>query len=367
MRLDLDGIYGAIGDERAFGNLSNRVAELVGTRSAIITELNADGAADHMQLCHWTEDLVAYYAEHFAANDPWTRLAIEAGQFGKAVALDALMSPEEFAQTEMRNDCIRRFGDDTGRCLGVMPKLGRPGLMVAVHKAERDAAFGQAEAARLDGVYSHLERAVHLHRMFERERAHCGTLQDLADQSDQGLVRVDRELRVLGLSASAKRILDQRDGMALYFNRIVAPSGLETALRAAVAGVIDKAANVRTGFLCPRPSGLRAFRIVVLPAGFAAHAGAILKIDDPELAPPPKRDGGASERLRLVGHGKRACRGAFGRTVHCSDRRQPQREPGDGEDAVEVPFQQDRRHSTVRTGETAGQLPPCNRTVRRMN
>lgn len=287
MRLDLDGIYGAIGDERAFGNLSNRVAELVGTRSAIITELNADGAADHMQLCHWTEDLVAYYAEHFAANDPWTRLAIEAGQFGKAVALDALMSPEEFAQTEMRNDCIRRFGDDTGRCLGVMPKLGRPGLMVAVHKAERDAAFGQAEAARLDGVYSHLERAVHLHRMFERERAHCGTLQDLADQSDQGLVRVDRELRVLGLSASAKRILDQRDGMALYFNRIVAPSGLETALRAAVAGVIDKAANVRTGFLCPRPSGLRAFRIVVLPAGFAAHAGAILKIDDPELAPPP--------------------------------------------------------------------------------
>ncbi len=287
MRVDLDGIYGAIGDDAAFGKLSNRVAELVGTRSAIITELNAGGTADYMQLCHWTEDFIAFYGAHFAANDPWTQLAIDVGQFGKAVALDAYMSPEEFALTAMRNDCMCRFGDDTGRCLGVMPRLGRPGLMVAVHKAERDTPFDQAEVARLDGVYSHLERAIHLHRMFERERAHGATLQDLADQSDQGLVRVDRDLRVLGMSETAKRILEQRDGLTLHRNRIVAPPSLDTALRAAVAGVIDKIAHVRTGFLCPRPSGLRAFRLVVLPAGFAGHAGAILKIDDPETAPPP--------------------------------------------------------------------------------
>lgn len=287
MRVDLDGIYGAVGDDSAFGKLSNRIAEAVGTRSAIFFELNAAGVADYMQMCYWGEDFAKYYAEHFAANDPWTHLSIKVGLFGRAFALDAYMSPEAFAQTAMRNDCFRRFGDDTGRSLGVSPHLGRPGLMVAVHKAERDTAFSQAEAARLDGVYSHLKRVIPLHRMLERERAHGAALQDLADQSDQGLVRVDRDLRVLGLSASAKRILEQRDGLALHRNRIVAPSSLEVSLRAAVTGVIDKIANVRTGFLCPRPSGLRPFRLVVLPAGFAEQAGAILKIDDPETALPP--------------------------------------------------------------------------------
>ena len=43
---------------------------------------------------------------------------------------------------------------------------------------------------------------------------------------------------------------------------------------------------MRTGFLCHRPSGYRPYRIVVLPAGFESRAGAILKIDDPELKPP---------------------------------------------------------------------------------
>lgn len=285
MRLELDGIYSAIGDDDAFAKLSNRTAEAVGTRSAIIVELNAGGTADFMQLCYWNDDFLKYYTEHYAANDPWTQLAIDVGQFGRAAALDAYMSPEEFAHTAMRSDCFERFGDDTGRCLGVMPRLGRPGLMVAVHKAERDTAFGQAEAARLDAVYSHLQRAIQLHRMVERERAHGATLQDLADQSDLGLMRVDKDLRVIAISDSARRVLDQRDGLALHRGRIAASPGLETALRAAVSGVIEKAAEVRNGLLCQRPSGMRPYRIVVLPAGFGAEAGAILKIDDPEDLP----------------------------------------------------------------------------------
>lgn len=285
MRLELDGIYGAIGDEAAFGQLSNRIAEAVGTRSAIFVELNAGGTADYMQLCYWNDDFLKYYSEHYAASDPWTQLAIDVGQFGRAAPLDAFMSPQEFAQTAMRNDCFGRFGDDTGRCLGVMPRLGRPGLMVAVHKAERDTAFGQAEAARLDAVYSHLQRAIHLHRMVERERAQGATLQDLADHSDQGLVRVDKDLRVVALSSSAQRILDQRDGLSLRQGRLVAGPALESALRAAVAAMIEKSARAPGGLLCHRPSGLRPYRILVLPAGFSGDAGAILKIDDPEALP----------------------------------------------------------------------------------
>jgi DNA-binding CsgD family transcriptional regulator/PAS domain-containing protein len=270
----------------AFAQLSNRIAESVGTRSAIFVELNAAGTADAMQLCYWNQDFIQFYAAHFATKDPWTALAINVGQFGRAAALDGYMTPEEFALTEMRNDCFRSFGDDTGRCLGVMPELGKPGLMVAVHKAERDAAFTDGEAARLDGVYSHLERVIKLRRMFERQRDRSARLQDLANQSDQALLQVDRNLRVQSLSASAQSLLELRDGIRLYRNRIVSTPAMEAQLKNAICSVIEKRDSVQNSMICPRPSGLRPYRIIALPAGFSGDAGAILKIDDPDAMVP---------------------------------------------------------------------------------
>lgn len=286
MRFDLDGIYAGIEDDVAFAQLSDRIAESVGTRSAIFVELNAAGSAVAMQMCYWHQDFIQFYAEHFAARDPWTALAINVGHFGRAAALDAYMTPEEFALTEMRNDCFRSFGDDTGRCLGVMPEPGKPGLMVAVHNAERDTAFGDVEAAWLNGVYSHLERVVQLRRMLERQRDLSARLQDLADQSDQALLRVDRNLRVQSLSASAQALLEKRDGLSLYRHCIIATSAMERLLKTAVLDVIEKRVGAQTSMLCHRPSGLRPYRIVVLPAGFSSDAGAILKIDNPDATTP---------------------------------------------------------------------------------
>lgn len=280
MRFDLDGIYSAIEDDVAYAQLPKRIAEAVGTRSGILVELNAAGTADAIHASYWGEDFMQCYIEHFAAKDPWTALAINVGQFGRAAALDAYMTPQEFAQTEMRNDCFRNFGDDTGRCLGIMPRIGKSGLMVAVHKAERDAAFSDAEASNLDGVYSHLERVVNLRRVFESQRDLGAKLQDLVDQSDQALLRVNRNLHVHSLSASAQALLDNRDGLSLYNNRIISTPVMEAQLKAAVLDVIEKRSTARTSMICQRPSGQRPYRIVVLPAGFASDFGAILKIDD---------------------------------------------------------------------------------------
>ena len=64
MHFDLDGVYAAIEDDAAFRQLSTRIAEAVGTRSAIFVELNSAGTADAMQLCYWGQDFIDYYAEH---------------------------------------------------------------------------------------------------------------------------------------------------------------------------------------------------------------------------------------------------------------------------------------------------------------
>lgn len=286
MRIDLDGIYAAIEDDRAFDGLANRVAEACGTRSAILTLLEND-AATLIRANWWDQGFLATYAQHFVHDDPWTALSLRLGRFGRAAALDSAMSPEEFQRTALYNDLMRQAGDDTGRCLGVAPPPGREGVMLAVHRAAGDAAFTAQDERRLDEIYGHVRRVVALRRTLAGERARGARLQTLVDQSGAAILHLDRSLRVVALSAAAEQLLEKRDGIFLRDRRLVLPIGIETELRAAVAAIIDRTAQARTALLCPRPSGDRAYRLRLLPAGFDGGAGALLRIDDPDASPGP--------------------------------------------------------------------------------
>ncbi|RVU03239.1 helix-turn-helix transcriptional regulator [Novosphingobium umbonatum] len=287
MRLDLDGLYAAIDDDKAFSTLSLRLAEAAGTRSAVFVELEAGGVPVALQAKYWSDDIVGHYIQDYIHQDPWTALGVKVGRFDRAAALDAIMTPEQFQQTAIYNELYRAYGDDTGRCLAVVPNLAKAGVMLAVHRAASDAAFTAKDQAGLDDIYRHLNRILSLRQMVGHARDKAASLQDLADQSDQGLVRVDKDLRVLGLSARAQQMFDQRDGLALRNSRIDVTPALHAALKSAVAAMIDRNMDAQSGFLCRRPSGLRPYRIVVLPAGFHGQSGAILKLDDPEAHPAP--------------------------------------------------------------------------------
>ena len=287
MGIDLDGIYAAIEDDIAFDGLSGRIAEACNTRSAIFVNLTKEGMPTFVQANYWTEAFKADYLQEFITTDPWTRTAIKVGRFGRAAALDGAMLPEEFIHTAMYNDLFRAHGDDTGRCLGVMPALGRDGLMMAVHRAVRDDAFTIAEEQRLDEVYAHIQRVVSLRKTLASARSHGARLQDIVDRSGDAILRIDRDLRVVAISAAAEHLLEARDGLALRNRRIVAPAAIRAELTAAVAAIIDRTGQARTALLCPRPSGRRPYRLVLLPAGFDSTAGALLRIDDPDDMPRP--------------------------------------------------------------------------------
>lgn len=282
--IDLDGIYAAIDDDCAFDQLAGQIAAACGTRSAIFVELTPAGTASFLQANYWDEAFMATYRQHFVHVDPWTDTAIATGRFGRAAALDSAMSPDEFLRTAMYNDLFRPMGDDTGRCLGVMPVLGREGLMMAIHRAAGDAAFTVRDEQRLDEVYGHIHRVVSLRKMLASERAKSARLQDMVDQTGEAILRLDRNLQVVAISAAAERLLEKRDGLFLHKRRLVLPMIIETELRIAVAAIIDRTVQARTALLCPRPSGRRPYRLRLLPAGFDGAAGALLRIDDPEAA-----------------------------------------------------------------------------------
>lgn len=285
--LDLDGIYAAVGDEAAFQQLPSQVAAACGTRSAVVVGLAPAGTSSFLLMNYWDEAFAATYQEHFLQVDPWTETAITVGRFGRAAALDLAMSPEAFLRTAMYNDLFRTHGDDTGRCLGVMPALGREGLMMAIHRAGRDDAFTDRDEQRLDEVYGHVHRVVSLRKAFALERDKAANLEDMINQTGNVILRVDRNLRVVALSAAAERLLEKRDGVGLRNQRIALPVAIEAQLKMAVAATMDRTSQAPTALLCPRPSGRRPYRFRVLPAGFDGGSGALLRIDDPDETPGP--------------------------------------------------------------------------------
>lgn len=286
MKIDLDGIYAAVEDDRAHDALADRVAEACDTRSAILTLLE-NNAATLIKANWWDQGFLTTYVQYFVHDDPWTALSMRLGRFGRAAALDSAMSPEAFQRTALYNDLMRQAGDDTGRCLGVAPTPGRKGVMLAVHRAAGDAAFTAGDERRLDEVYGHVRRVVALRRSLAAERARGARLQNLVDQSGEAIVHIDRDLRIVAISAAAELLLEKRDGIFLRDRRLVLPPGLKTDLRAAVAAIIDRTALARTALLCPRPSGRRPYRLRLLPAGFEGDAGALLRIDDPDASHGP--------------------------------------------------------------------------------
>lgn len=286
MRIDLDGIYAAIEDDGAFDVLADRIAEACGTRSALLIFLE-NSAATAVKANWWDRATLGIYAQNFVQDDPWRALSLHLSRFGRAAALDEAMPPGEFQRTAIYNDLIRQAGDDTGRCLSIAPLPGYHGVMLAVHRAAGDTAFAAQDERRLDGVYDHVRRVVALRRSLAAERTRGARLQTLADQSGNAILHLDRNLRVVAISAAAEQLLGKRDGLFLRDRRLVLPTGIDTELRAAITAIIDRTAQARTALLCPRPSGRRAYRLRLLPAGFDGGAGALLRIDDPDASPGP--------------------------------------------------------------------------------
>jgi DNA-binding CsgD family transcriptional regulator/PAS domain-containing protein len=281
MGIDLDGIYAAIDDDRAFDGLAGRIAEACGTRSALFILLESN-VATLVKANWWDQSSLAIYGQYFVHDDPWMALSLQLSRFGRAAALDKAMSPKAFRQTALYNDLIRQSGDDTGRCLSVAPVPGREGMMLGVHRAAGDAAFTVRDERRLEEVYGHAHRVVSLRRLLAVERDRGARLQDIVDRTGHAILRLDRNLRVVAISAAAERLLAKRDGLLLHNRHLVAPACISVELRVAISAIIDRRPLVRSALLCPRPSGSRSYRLVLLPAGFDGAAGALLRIDDPD-------------------------------------------------------------------------------------
>lgn len=285
--LDLDSLYDAIEDDGALARLAENLAAACGTRSAVVHQFTPTGQLHFAQMNYWPSATFDRYYQDFLGHDPWREAAEAMGVIGRAVSLDDVLPPERFVDTVMYNELFRPLGDDTGRCIGVVPPRGSEMLIVSVHRPARDAAFDAADRVKLDELYGHVLRILRLRRLLDHERQEAVRLTSMVDGSGRAMLIVDGHLRVLRASAAALRCLEARDGLWVHHGGfVISRSATADAVRRTVKAMIDRRPVARLAFLCLRPSGKPSYRLIVLPAGNAGKDGALIVIEDPASAYP---------------------------------------------------------------------------------
>jgi len=278
----LTTLYDAIDDDVAFMRIAETVAAASGSRSANIHHFTPGGVTHFHQLSYYEPDQAKLYATSFVDKDVWLQVSQRQGRIGKILNMDKYLPAEEFIKTEYYNELFKPIGDDTARCMGSLNKVGSDMLVIAVHRPLGGSTYTVSEEAELGDIICHVRRVLRLRQLMAEERAQIHRLESMVDATEAAMLIVDQRMRILNGSAKAHRLLKAQDGLSARGTALeVSDRALAEQLACAVAAIVNRTRMERTGFLCERPSGLPAYRILVLPAGTHGDDGALILIDEP--------------------------------------------------------------------------------------
>jgi DNA-binding CsgD family transcriptional regulator len=165
--------------------------------------------------------------------------------------------------------------------------------LLGANRRRSAGVFGEAELALEQRLGLHLRVAVATQRrlgLLERQAAALG---DVLDQLDSGVLLLDGTGRVLRANVRAEAILRERDGLILAKARLGAlrptdNTALTKLIAAAVATGSGKATAPGGALAVERPSGRRAFAVLVAPLrrgtalSYTGDAAAVVFVGDPD-------------------------------------------------------------------------------------
>jgi DNA-binding CsgD family transcriptional regulator/PAS domain-containing protein len=145
----------------------------------------------------------------------------------QAFDFDAVIPREMFLRSEFFHEVIRPMGGY--RALMTVP-LRRDGFdsYVAICRTPREPEFGAAEAAVIDRIAPHVERAMRTHLAIDGMARKLDAALGAFDRLCAGVAVVDRELRPLVLNRRARQIVEAGDGLVLSGRSLTGGSATDT-------------------------------------------------------------------------------------------------------------------------------------------
>lgn len=206
------------------------------------------------------------YNEYYGRLDH-VAAAIEQSPAGLVRTGTELVLPQ--MNSEFHVDWIRpnNFGD------GIFVRLtdGAVCEWLAVAAPHRSEPFGTTERVRLmRHLIPHLQQAIHTQSKLSNLARRQSDLARAMELTQNGIALVGSGCRVLHLNSAAENILTSGDGLGIHSSGLISATVVHADRdlhRLVHRALGEEPSGIPSGgaFLCPRPSGMRAYAVYVAP------------------------------------------------------------------------------------------------------
>ena len=281
--------------------LENVARELDATKAALHVHYFAPG--NTIQTAHgscaiavgYDGSSLADYANYYAAQDIYVQRIRERFPLGMQVGTsEDLITSNEYRRTELYHDFSRPNGVFY-TCWSAVEQSNRMAAGLGFIRPENAKPFEAKDVNLLKLLNPHLNKAFHLQRIMEHANEINKALLTSIAQFDFGLLALDQQGRVTNISAPAKALLDEHDGIRLRNGSLEAvhlseDRKLQDLLRV-VSSICDNPDRQRGGaLLISRQSGKRPLQLSVFPSVssglmFEEHPRMLVLLSDPAAKP----------------------------------------------------------------------------------
>ena len=280
----VDDIYDALTDDEAFEALPVRLANVVGARSATLQTFGADGSFLSITTSYFTDEMAQFYVDNeFHRYDLWRAPASRPETINTLQLMDDIISKERVQRSIFFNEFYRRFGDDTGRCLGGVMSF-RGGLAgLGLHRSVGAEPFSAEDLKRVQPMVVHLQRLCEVRTALSHATTRALLAEGGLNAQARAIFITNGHGRVLMMNTAAEALATTGDAFCLRGGAIQAVQDDANALLAAAIGSAAARRGASGGaFAAPSPLRRTPLRTVVSPVSIGGATRVLVVVDDAE-------------------------------------------------------------------------------------
>jgi DNA-binding CsgD family transcriptional regulator/PAS domain-containing protein len=236
--------------------------------------------------------IVRAYKAHFAERNIWLRSGHHLLTPGSVRTSHIMCSRQALLASEWYADYCRPLNISQG----IGATIHKDSMLtsnVAIFAGDDRADFGGEEIALLKALMPHMQRALKIHMHLAEANIRQGEFVEAMEPLAVGVILVTASGQVLFANRSARRLLDNRDGLMMDRQGLCAVRSRETnALRGLIGRMVGSCRQGQSqsggGLNVTRPNGRRALQVLVSPVRpqqslhLGARAVAAIYVTDPE-------------------------------------------------------------------------------------
>jgi DNA-binding CsgD family transcriptional regulator len=215
----IDLIYEAALDNDLWPGVLIRLGDAMGAAQFVIPSADRRAKIASLVAPRVDPDLLATFKEYWAFRDPlFARTMLRPA--GEIYTLDGLMSRQEFSATAIFNEWHRRAGFGLAAMGANLVAEDGFSALIAFFNAPSKDTLTSEQTRLFEAVLPHIMRAVRISRHIWKLELKNLVPPERSENLPQGALLADASARVVLANASAKAMLDARDGIFLCDGRL---------------------------------------------------------------------------------------------------------------------------------------------------